>query len=100
MKRNAANVQTTRPVMTRVPPGLKKRLQALSKATKRSEAYLASEAIAEYVSVNEWQVAHIKGSHDELKSASEPSVDHADVARWLASWGTDAELPPPAKQVR
>lgn len=23
-------------------------------------------------------------------------VDHAEVARWLTSWGTDHELPPPA----
>ena len=83
--------------MTRVAPDLKKRLQALSKATRRSEAFLAGEAIAEYVTVNEWQVAHIQASYDDMKNGSESDVAHEDVARWLASWGSAAELPPPLK---
>ena len=97
MKRTAAKVQATLPVMTRVAPSLKHRLQALAKATRRSEAFLAGEAIAEYVSVNEWQVGHIQASLDEMKTGAEPSIPHEEVARWLASWGSAEELPPPAQ---
>jgi RHH-type rel operon transcriptional repressor/antitoxin RelB len=83
------------PVMARVSPKLKRRLQALAKSTRRSESYLAAEAIAQYVSVNEWQVAHIEAAFDEWKTRKVPSVPHEEVARWLASWGQQDELPPP-----
>ena len=81
--------------MARVSPKLKRRLQALAKSTKRSESYLASEAIAHYVSLNEWQMEHIKAAFDDWRAGKEPGIPHEDVARWLASWGSESELPPP-----
>ena len=38
----------------------KTRLQRLAKSTGRSRAYLAAEAIHEYLDVNEWQLAGIE----------------------------------------
>lgn len=31
----------------------------------------------------------------ENARAGAPTVPHAKVAKWLDSWGTDGELPPP-----
>lgn len=44
----------------RLDSKLKKQLDRLSKTTNRTRSFLAAEAIREYVSVNEWQIAQIK----------------------------------------
>jgi RHH-type rel operon transcriptional repressor/antitoxin RelB len=44
----------------RLDAKLKKQLDRLSKTTSRTRSFLAAEAIREYVSVNEWQIAQIK----------------------------------------
>jgi RHH-type transcriptional regulator, rel operon repressor / antitoxin RelB len=95
MKRPVTGSASQVAVMARVNPKLKRRLQALAKSTKRSESYLAAEAIAQYVSLNEWQVARIKASYDEWSASGTPSIPHEEVARWLSGWGTDEERPPP-----
>ena len=84
----------TVPVMTRVSPTLKKKLQALAKDTKRSESYLAAEAIAGYVELNAWQVAETK-RRLKAAQAGEPGIPHEEVDAWVRSWGTEAELPRP-----
>jgi len=84
----------TVPVMTRVSPELKERLQALAKDTNRSESYLAAEAIAEYVEMNAWQVKEIRRRLDEAKAGA-PGVAHEEVDAWVRSWGSENELPKP-----
>jgi RHH-type transcriptional regulator, rel operon repressor / antitoxin RelB len=44
----------------RLDAKLKKQLDRLSKSMNRSRSFVAAQAIQEYVSVNEWQVAEIK----------------------------------------
>lgn len=44
----------------RIDEKLRKKLDKLAEATQRSKAFLAAEAIREYVDVNEWQVQEIK----------------------------------------
>lgn len=44
----------------RLDPKLKNRLDRISKATSRSLSFVAAEAIREYVSLNDWQIAEIK----------------------------------------
>jgi predicted transcriptional regulator len=39
---------------------LKNQLDRLSKAMNRSRSFVAAQAIQEFVSVNEWQIAEIK----------------------------------------
>jgi predicted transcriptional regulator len=46
----------------RLKPEVKDKLDALARDTKRSKAYLASEAIERYVDLSDWQVAHIKAA--------------------------------------
>jgi RHH-type rel operon transcriptional repressor/antitoxin RelB len=78
----------------RLKPEVSEKLEALARDTKRTKSYLASEAIESYVNLNEWQVAHIKAALAEDEQGG-PGVPHAEVAEWMASWGTDHELPRP-----
>src|SRR6266851_7373799 len=78
----------------RLTPEVRDKLDALARDTKRSKAYLASEAIESYVNLNAWQVAHIKEALAEDEGGA-PGVPHDEVTRWMDSWGTDHELPRP-----
>jgi len=78
----------------RLAPEVSEMLDALARDTKRSKSYLASEAIESYVDRNAWQIAHIKAALAE-DEAGAPGVPHAEVMRWMESWGTDHELPRP-----
>jgi RHH-type transcriptional regulator, rel operon repressor / antitoxin RelB len=44
----------------RLDAKLKSKLDRLSKSMNRSRSFVAAQAIQEYVSVNEWQIAEIK----------------------------------------
>ena len=55
------HIMSESPVLTlRLDAKLKKRLDRLSKSMSRSRSFVAAQAIQEYVSVNEWQIAEIK----------------------------------------
>ena len=43
----------------RINPGLKCRLDKLSAVTHRSKSFLASEAVREFIELNEWQIQKI-----------------------------------------
>ncbi len=60
------SVADTTVVTARIDAGLKAKLEALSRATKRSKSYLAAEAIAAYVEFNEWQITEIEAGIAEL----------------------------------
>lgn len=79
MKHFETKKPSTVAVMTRVSPELKRKLQDLARSTNRSEAYLAQEALAEYVGANEWQVTLIERRLAEAKRGGK-TVAHAAVA--------------------
>jgi RHH-type rel operon transcriptional repressor/antitoxin RelB len=54
----------------RIDPALKKRLDKLAEATNRSKSYLAEEAIKNFVSANEWQIAEIKKAIKEADAGN------------------------------
>ena len=67
------------PLTLRLERRLKVRLDRLAKATDRSRAWLAAEAVRHYLELNEWQVAAIREgvreadrgrlvSHERLKA--------------------------------
>ena len=78
------------PVMTRVTPALKEKLRTLAKDMNRSEAYLAAEAIAEYVEMNAWQIKEIKRRLRKAQ-AGESGIPHEEVEAWVRSWGSRRE---------
>ena len=53
-------------VTARIDAALKAKLEALARSTRRSKSFLAAEAIAAYVELNEWQIAEIQAGIDEL----------------------------------
>jgi RHH-type rel operon transcriptional repressor/antitoxin RelB len=77
----------------RVDTTVKKRLEKLAKNTGRSRSFLAAEAIAEYISVNEWQVMGIKDAIASLDQGK--GISHQQVKDWVGSWGRDSERPAP-----
>lgn len=81
-------------VVVHVDRELGERLDALSRRTRRSRSETAAEAIAAYVDAQEWQVAEIERAVREADQ-EDAFVEHEEVERWLRSWGTDDELPPP-----
>ena len=78
----------------RIAPEVSDMLDVLARDTKRTKGYLASEAIASFVEHNAWQVARIKASFDDAKAGS-PGVAQGEIERWMESWDTEHELPPP-----
>ena len=83
----------TETLSVRIDPETKKRLDALSRRSKRSKSFLAAEAIAAYVESEEWQLGEMQAGIAELDSGEE--VGHDRVARWLKSWGKTGEAKPP-----
>ena len=65
-------------ITTRIDAALKARLEALARSTKRSKSYLAAEAIAAYVELNEWQIAEIEAGIAELDRGEVLSAEEAE----------------------
>jgi predicted transcriptional regulator len=63
----------------RLPAQVKDRLEKLAKSTDRSKAYLASQAIEEYLDVQEWQVKAIQDAIGETDSPNPVFYDHEEV---------------------
>lgn len=83
----------TETLSIRIDAETKKRLDALSKRSRRSKSFLAAEAIAAYVEAEEWQLGEIQSGLAELDA--EQVVSHEKVSAWLKSWGTPGELKAP-----
>ena len=78
------------PLSIRVDESQKLKLEALAKSTGRSRSYLAADAIAAYLDVNEWQVAGIKSAKKSLDENG--GVPHTDVRNWVESWKPSRKL--------
>ena len=65
-------------VTARINAALKAKLEALARGTKRSKSYLAAEAIAAFVELNEWQIAEIEAGVAELDAGKAISEEDAE----------------------
>ena len=65
-------------ITARINAGLKARLEALARSTRRSRSFLAAEAIAAYVELNEWQIGEIAAGVAELESGEALSEKQAE----------------------
>ncbi len=83
----------TETLSIRIDTETKRRLDALSKRSKRSKSFLAAEAIAAYVESEEWQLGEIQAGIAELESGE--GVGHERVSKWLRSWGKKGETKAP-----
>jgi RHH-type rel operon transcriptional repressor/antitoxin RelB len=76
-------------VSVRLARSTKERLQQLAKNTGRSRAFLAAEAIEEYLDINEWQVAGVLGAIASLDRGK--GIPHQRIREWVTSWETRKE---------
>jgi predicted transcriptional regulator len=85
-------------VSARVPEKLGEDLEALAEATRRSKAFLVTEAIEDYVKRQSWLVKKID---EAVKVADESGeyISNEKMVAWLESWGTPDELPPPEPDI-
>jgi len=74
----------------------KQRLERLAKRTGRSRAFLAAEAINEYLDVNEWQIAGIKRAIASLDRGK--GGPHERVKDWATSWKSSNARPIPERR--
>jgi predicted transcriptional regulator len=79
----------TETLSIRIDTETKKRLDALSRRSRRSKSFLAAEAIAAYVDVEEWQLGEIQQGVADLESGKQ--VSHDRIAKWLSTWGRRGE---------
>ena len=81
----------------RVPETLKEQLDYLSHATKRSKAYLAAEALEDYVRKNAWRAREL---HEALVEADKGVfISHELMQAWADSLGSRNELSPPKPDI-
>ena len=72
-------------IMTlRLEPVLRKQLDHLAKAQRRSRSFIAAEAIREYVSANEWQIEEIGKGLEEAQRGD--FATKQQVRRTLSKW--------------
>ncbi|MBI4707801.1 MAG: ribbon-helix-helix protein, CopG family [Candidatus Omnitrophica bacterium] len=86
---------STTTLTIRVDERIKQKLDKLAKSTARSKSYLVTNAIEDFLSVNEWQ---IRETRKTLQKANQPGaqfIDHKKVTSWLDSWGSKNEQEPP-----
>jgi RHH-type rel operon transcriptional repressor/antitoxin RelB len=84
----------------RVPEELKDQLDYLSRSTKRSRAYLATEALGDYVRKNAWRAKEL---HEAIAEADHGVfISHESMLTWADKIGTGKKtaLPKPDVRVR
>ncbi len=87
----------TVPFTLRIDAAIKKRLELEAKREDRSAGYVAQQAIRAYVEAKERARAAIRAAETEADKGAFISSDAMD--RWVRSWGSDEELPPPEADV-
>jgi len=83
----------TATLTVRLPSEIEARLERLAKTTSLSKSRLAKDAIVAYLDEQEHQLAKIREGLADAEAGR--VISHGEVARWLDSWGTENELPPP-----
>ena len=83
----------TAPVSIRLDPALDERLQNIAASLDRSKSWVITQAVEEFVAVQEW---HLKAIEEGIRAADAGElVPDEAVEAWVESWGTPDELPMP-----
>ncbi|MFC1751177.1 CopG family ribbon-helix-helix protein [Pseudomonadota bacterium] len=73
----------------RLEPELKARLDKLAEATHRSKSFLASEAVREFIDINEWQIKEINAAVKEADEGAFATPEEENAV--FKKWGLDAD---------
>ena len=66
---------------------------AIAEALDRSKSWVIEQAVADFVSLQEWQLAAIEEGIRDADAGR--VVAHEDVVAWVRSWSQPDELPMP-----
>jgi predicted transcriptional regulator len=82
----------------RLPESLRREVDEFAKATKRSRSFIVKEAVEAYM---QEQRAYLAAIDEALREADESGefVSWEATLRWMRSWGTPDELPPPEPDI-
>jgi predicted transcriptional regulator len=83
-------------VSIRLDEKVLKQLDLMAKASHRSRAWLMSQAVAQYIEHEAWQLEAIRKALDNLQHGKTKFAENTDIMQWLSSWGSKDELEPPA----
>ena len=82
----------------RVEPSVKKRLERVAKSQRRSKAFVAVDAIEDYLAVQE---AQIRGIEEAIAAADRGElIPHERVKEWIESWAPRTNCLSPNHEVR
>ncbi len=86
----------TQPLSIRLEPELNEQITAIAEALDRRKSRIVEQALKDYVSVQQWQLAAV----DEGIAAADAGdlIDHKDVVAWVRSWDGSHELPMPTRK--
>lgn len=74
----------TKVLTLRLDPKMTKKLDRLADATQRSRSFLISEAVREYLALNEWQIEETRQALAEADAGDFAS--DAEVQRTMKKW--------------
>lgn len=77
------NDTETSVITIRIPQQMQDRLDRLAETTRRSRNFHATEALAEYIALNEWQIERIKEGLRDADAGR--TVGHTKVKEWARS---------------
>jgi predicted transcriptional regulator len=82
------------PITVRVEQPLRERLEQIARQTESRLDDLIVSVLTTYVEHYDWETELIRKRLAE-EDAGGPFIAHEDIVRWVRSWGTEDELPPP-----
>jgi predicted transcriptional regulator len=87
----------TKTVSVKLDPDIRTRIEHLAEARHRTAHWVMREAICQYVEREEKREAFRQDAIKAWEEYQETGLHAtaAEVDRWLASWGTENELPAP-----
>ncbi len=87
----------SKPFTLRLPDEVREDLKFLSASMKRTQASIASEMLAKDISEKAYRARAIQTAKEEAKKGA--FISQEAVEKWVASIGTDNELPLPKPDV-
>lgn len=85
------------PSSLRLKPGLEHRLEEAAESEDVSASDMASEAIEAFLDAREFKRQEIAKAFAEADNGV--FISQEAMHRWMDSWGTDNELPPPEPDI-
>lgn len=83
----------------RIDRKLSDKLEKQAKRYKRSKSQLAALAIENFLEIQAREIELTKRALARAKAGG-PFISNEDMMRWLESWGTENELPPPKATIK